>query len=77
MCGIAGFISANGSHGEALVVAMTDRLIHRGPDGGASWIDPETGVALGHRRLSIIDVSSQGDQPMVSHGGRYVMIFAI
>ncbi|HEY3814280.1 MAG TPA: asparagine synthase (glutamine-hydrolyzing) [Caulobacteraceae bacterium] len=75
MCGIAGFISADGKHGEALVARMTARLIHRGPDGGAHWLDPETGIALGHRRLSIIDVSAQGDQPMVSASGRYVMIF--
>src|ERR1700744_1555526 len=75
MCGIAVFISASGRDGEALVTRMTQRLAHRGPDGGAHWLDPETGVALGHRRLSIIDVPAQGDQPMVSAGGRYVMIF--
>ena len=58
-----------------LVEAMTDRLQHRGPDATGSWIDAGQGVAVGHRRLSIIDVSEAGAQPMVSANGRFVMSY--
>jgi asparagine synthase (glutamine-hydrolysing) len=54
---------------------MTDTLIHRGPDDSGSWIDPEAGIALGHRRLAIVDLSPEGHQPMVSADGRYVVAF--
>jgi asparagine synthase (glutamine-hydrolysing) len=54
---------------------MTDMLIHRGPDDSGSWIDEPVGVALGHRRLSILDLSPAGHQPMISISGRYVIVF--
>jgi asparagine synthase (glutamine-hydrolysing) len=54
---------------------MTKTLIHRGPDHGDEWIDSEAGIALGHRRLSILDLSPQGHQPMISNSGRYVIVF--
>ena len=78
MCGIAGFIDGSGVRGsdmDAFAGAMTDSLRHRGPDDAGVWADYEAGVALGHRRLSIVDLSAAGHQPMVSHDGRYVITF--
>jgi asparagine synthase (glutamine-hydrolysing) len=77
MCGITGFWSRAGEVPEPGEVArrMADAIAHRGPDDGGSWADPEAGIALGHRRLSIIDLSPEGHQPMVSSGGRYVVAF--
>jgi glycosyltransferase involved in cell wall biosynthesis len=54
---------------------MADRLYHRGPDDGGAWVDEAAGIALGHRRLSILDLSPAGHQPMVSPSGRYVIAF--
>ncbi len=54
---------------------MADRLVHRGPDDSGVWADADKGVALGHRRLSIVDLSPEGHQPMVSASGRYVIAF--
>jgi asparagine synthase (glutamine-hydrolysing) len=54
---------------------MSDTLRHRGPDDGGEWADAAAGIALGHRRLSIIDLSPQGRQPMQSASGRYVITF--
>lgn len=54
---------------------MTDALSHRGIDGGGIWQDPDIGCVLGHRRLSIIDVSDDGAQPMESPSGRYMIVF--
>jgi len=50
-------------------------LLHRGPDDRGTWVDAETGIALGHRRLAILDLSPHGHQPMLSHGGRYIIVF--
>jgi asparagine synthase (glutamine-hydrolysing) len=76
MCGIAGFLGDPSSGTpEASVKAMTDAIAHRGPDADGAWCDPETGIALGHRRLSIIDLSPAGAQPMSSASGRYVIAF--
>ena len=79
MCGIAGlFDLARGQPGGALehaVRAMTDTLVHRGPDGSGVFADETGGVALGHRRLSILDLSEAGAQPMASSDGRYVITF--
>ncbi|MDQ2878023.1 MAG: asparagine synthase (glutamine-hydrolyzing) [Pseudomonadota bacterium] len=73
MCGIAGFIDFGGTrsrgHNDALARVMERALEHRGPDGGDVWADAERGVWLVHRRLSIIDVSTNGDQPMVADDG--------
>lgn len=60
---------------EQAVRRMTAALTHRGPDDEGLWVDAREGVALGHRRLSILDVSPEGHQPMVSAGERYVMAF--
>lgn len=54
---------------------MTQSLVHRGPDSDGQWLDEIAGVALGHRRLAIVDLSSSGHQPMVSRSGRYVIVF--
>jgi len=78
MCGIAGFMQQRGGEREELArrcQAMADTLQHRGPDAGGVWVDPDSPVALGHRRLSIIDLSAAGAQPMVSASGRYVVSF--
>jgi len=55
--------------------AMADTLAHRGPDADGVWVEPDVAAALGHRRLSIIDLSAAGAQPMVSASGRYVLSF--
>lgn len=74
MCGITGYWSRSGNADPARVIAdMTAALAHRGPDAGAVW--HEDGLALGHRRLSVVDLSAAGAQPMVSACGRYVMVY--
>jgi asparagine synthase (glutamine-hydrolysing) len=79
MCGIAGLWDQRARVSpEALGYAarrMTDIMRHRGPDAGDVWCDGQAGVALGHRRLSIIDLSPSGAQPMVSSCGRFVISF--
>jgi asparagine synthase (glutamine-hydrolysing) len=54
---------------------MRDSLLHRGPDHAGLWLDADAGIALAHRRLSILDLSAAGHQPMVSASGRYVLVF--
>ena len=54
---------------------MSARLLHRGPDDDGEWVDAAAGVALGFRRLAIVDLSGHGHQPMVSHTGRYVLVY--
>ena len=78
MCGIAGFIGGidGGAEGaRAVVTSMANALVHRGPDDGGVWVDDVAGIALGHRRLSILDLSPEGHQPMMSASGRYVIAF--
>lgn len=79
MCGIAGFIDLKVSRpAESLANAvnrMTQALVHRGPDDFGHWVGPEAGIALGHRRLSILDLSPTGHQPMRSVCERYVIAF--
>jgi asparagine synthase (glutamine-hydrolysing) len=77
MCGFAGFIDPGRKAGSAVEVAgaMADVLAHRGPDSRGVWTDGDAGVALGHRRLSIIDLSPEGHQPMVSACGRYAIAY--
>ena len=75
MCGIAGLWGDAGVEARAVVEAMTATLVHRGPDDGGCWQDQTAGVALGHRRLSILDLSPAGHQPMFSRCGRYVLVF--
>ncbi len=78
MCGIAGFLEQRGrppAAREAIAHAMTTALAHRGPDDAGLWTDHEAGIALGHRRLAIIDVSPLGHQPMTTADGRYVVTY--
>ncbi len=75
MCGIVGLRDESGTDARAAVEAMTATLVHRGPDDFGVWVDAAAGVALGHRRLSILDLSSAGHQPMSSHCSRYVIAF--
>lgn len=77
MCGIAGLIASRRSllDGVAAIERMLDTLIHRGPDGSGVWSDETHGLLLGHRRLSIIDLSDRGHQPMHSASRRYVVVY--
>jgi asparagine synthase (glutamine-hydrolysing) len=74
MCGIAGAISKNKLDQNAMQIA-TDKLLHRGPDAGGYYLADNAHVFLGHRRLSIIDLSAVANQPMHSKDGRYAMIY--
>ena len=79
MCGIAGFLDpGNNRRPESMrryVIDMTNSLAHRGPDDEGAWVDPNAGIALGNRRLAIIDLSPEGHQPMHSTSGRYVITY--
>lgn len=80
MCGISGFLYLSGTvpnaeEAEVILGRMTRGLAHRGPDGEGMWLDPEAGIALGHRRLAIRDYSMAGVQPMHSHDGRYMLAY--
>jgi len=79
MCGIAGFLDLKrqtpADDLAAAARAMTDAMVHRGPDSGAVWTDAEAGVAFAFRRLAIIDLSPQGDQPMTSASGRFIIVY--
>lgn len=80
MCGLTGYLSNrsdpnDAANMQAALKAMTDRIAHRGPDSDGYWIDADAGVALGHRRLSILDLSTAGAQPMKSTCGRYIIAF--
>jgi asparagine synthase (glutamine-hydrolysing) len=79
MCGIAGFLDLERRSGsqelDALGRAMAATLHHRGPDAEGVWSDAEAGIVLGHRRLSIVDLSAAGAQPMVSSCGRCVVSY--
>ncbi len=77
MCGLTGFLSPavhNQDELRARILQMTETLAHRGPDDRGLWVDAASGVALGHRRLSILDLSELGRQPMLSASGRFVVI---
>jgi len=78
MCGITGFWNygeANSELSYSKITRMTEVIAHRGPDDDGIWIDPEFGLAVGHRRLSILDLSAAGHQPMTSHSGRWIISF--
>jgi asparagine synthase (glutamine-hydrolysing) len=78
MCGIVGFLfSPRHCQTEPgpLLERMTAALVARGPDDHGAWMDTAAGIALGHRRLSVIDLSPAGHQPMISQSGRYVLVF--
>ncbi|MDN5869958.1 MAG: asparagine synthase (glutamine-hydrolyzing) [Nitrococcus sp.] len=79
MCGIAGWYDSSGTCNadelENAILRATAQLVHRGPDDGGVYVDAPAGIALGHRRLSIIDLSPEGHQPMCSASGRYAIAF--
>ena len=80
MCGLAGFLAGESSAAtfeglDAVVVRMAQTIQHRGPDDAGAWTDLQAGSALGHRRLSIVDLSAAGHQPMTSSRGRFVLAF--
>ena len=84
MCGIAGIINIGNANAGAVsampdqrenMQRMRDRMLHRGPDGGGTWVSPDGICTLGHQRLSILDLSANGAQPMLSHSGRTVIVY--
>ncbi|WP_026001390.1 asparagine synthase (glutamine-hydrolyzing) [Pseudomonas donghuensis] len=77
MCGFAGFLSRKelDAGADERLARMGKAILHRGPDSGGVWVDAGCGVGLSHRRLSILDTSSHGAQPMLSVSGRYVIAF--
>ncbi|MDR7899026.1 asparagine synthase (glutamine-hydrolyzing) [Thermosynechococcus sp. JY1334] len=76
MCGLVGFLNAAFlGDWAATIRKMNGTLSHRGPDDEGVWIDEAAGIALGHRRLAILDLSPAGHQPMASACGRYVLVF--
>jgi len=79
MCGITGFWDTTSSTSSDvlnnIVMRMCEQIIHRGPDDWGSWNDPQFGIALGFRRLAILDLTPTGHQPMHSKNDRYVIIF--
>ncbi|HEX4565899.1 MAG TPA: hypothetical protein VH138_04670, partial [Vicinamibacterales bacterium] len=78
MCGFAGILTARGE-GPAELASSVCRMIgpiaHRGPDDRGVWTDADAGIALGFRRLAILDLSPQGHQPMASPSGRFAAVF--
>ncbi|MCZ6820784.1 MAG: asparagine synthase (glutamine-hydrolyzing), partial [Calditrichaeota bacterium] len=74
MCGIVGVVS-NKPIEQKIIEKMRDRLVHRGPDHAGIWLSDDKCVCLGHRRLAIIDLSPEANQPFISHDGRYIITF--
>ena len=75
MCAIAGLIQFDNPADPALLKWATDTLAHRGPDGEGRWVSDCRRVALGHRRLSVLDLTDHASQPMHSRDGRYTIVF--
>lgn len=77
MCGINGFFQGPSTRASLIstITRMNDSVLHRGPDDSGTWLDESFGLALGHRRLSILDLSPAGHQPMLSACTRYVIAF--
>jgi len=77
MCGFAGALDDGRDRGnwDGVLAAMSGAIAHRGPDDAGTFVDPEAGIGLAHRRLAILDLSPEGHQPMVSHGGRWVIAY--
>ena len=74
MCGVVGLIAPGAVALPDDLDRMSDAVAHRGPDDAGRWLDAEVGVGLAHRRLSIVDLSPAGHQPMVSADGRWVLV---
>ena len=75
MCGINGFYSKSSSTFNNVIVKMNSAISHRGPDTNGTWVDKSSGIVLGHQRLSIIDLSIAGNQPMQSNSGRLILTY--
>lgn len=77
MCGITGFLETHRAEYDFTQVgqSMADRIAHRGPDSSGVWIDQSQGIALSHRRLSVLELSPEGHQPMLSSTQRYVITY--
>ena len=79
MCGICGLIHSKSItpayDSKQVIIMMREKLAHRGPDQSGEWVNKENEVYLGHRRLSVIDLSDKGRQPMISNCGNYVITF--
>ena len=78
MCGITGFISTNNltqHEAKTVINNMASTLSHRGPDDTGYWSNESDQVALGHKRLAIIDLTTSGHQPMISSSNRFVIVF--
>jgi len=77
MCGFAGFVGSGIQRDQfaTLAARMAARISSRGPDDSGTWCDQEAGIALGHRRLAVLDLSPAGHQPMVSANGRWVVAY--
>ena len=75
MCGINGFYSKSSSTFNNVILKMNLAISHRGPDSNGVWTDKNSGIVLGHQRLSIIDLSKAGSQPMQSNSGRFILTY--
>ena len=76
MCGLAGvFGGTNGHPTREVVAAMAETLVHRGPDDDGVWVDENINLGIGHKRLAILDLSTEGHQPMLSRDDRYALVF--
>ena len=79
MCGITGFLDCSRQLSDvelqSTVTRMSDTIRHRGPDDNGVWVDAQAGIALGFRRLAIVDLTPTGHQPMLSSDGRFVIVF--
>ena len=77
MCGFVGYINLNKTLNQKILKRMALTINHRGPDTIEIWLDKNIGQGIAHNRLSIIDVSENGNQPMKSIDGRYVMLMKL
>ncbi len=75
MCGINGFYSKSSSTFNNVIAKMNYAISHRGPDTDGTWLDRNSGIVLGHQRLSIIDLSDAGNQPMESNSGKFILTY--
>lgn len=75
MCGLTGFLDLSSGESNQILKKMGDAIAHRGPDDSGIWFDRDTGIGLSHRRLSVVDLSPAGHQPMASASDRYVIAF--
>ena len=75
MCGVTGLLLSDGIIKKGTLSNMVNCLNHRGPDNSGTWLNDDKSFGLGHTRLSILDLSSAGSQPMHSNDNRYVMSY--